>query len=139
MNLKVHLVFPGNCEEAFNTYKRLFGGEIIFIFRKGDEKGAEVNEADKNKISHMVLDAGNFTLQGEDANNGIPVTTGDNNKLVLIFEDLDKLQKVFDGLSQGGTVTQPLEKTFFTEAIGELMDPFGIRWIIMMSDDDYEG
>lgn len=79
-----------------------------------------------------------FSLQGEDADPGFQVVTG-SSKLVLVFEDLNKLQHVFDVLSDRGTVVAPLEKTFFSESIGEVIDKFGVRWLIMMTDDDYEG
>jgi PhnB protein len=137
MNLKVHLVFGGNCEEAFNTYKEVFGGEIVFLYRKGDDKTAQVSDAEKNKIAHMVLSTDNFSLQAEDVDAGIAVTTG-SSKLVLVFRDLKKLQHVFHVLSQGGTVVTPLEKTFYSEAIGEVIDKFGTRWEITMDDESAE-
>jgi PhnB protein len=137
MNLKVHLVFGGNCEEAFNTYKSLFDGEIVFLFRKGDDKMAQVSDVEKNKIGHIVLKSEHFSLQGEDADAGTAVVTGNNNKLVLEFRDLKKTQHVFQVLAKDGDIVCPLEKTFFTEALGEVVDKFGIRWIIMMTDEDY--
>lgn len=138
MNLNVQLVFNGNCEEAFCVYKEIFNGEIVFLFRKEDDKSMEVSDAEKTKISHIVLNTEKFSLQGEDAGEGVPVVTG-SSKLVLVFEDLSKLQHVFDVLSDRGTVVTPLEKTFFSESIGEVIDRFGVRWLIMMTDDDYDG
>ena len=138
LDLKVHLVFNGNCEEAFNTYSKAFGGKIVFLFRKGDDKSIPTNEAEKNKISHIVLNADKLSLQGEDAPAGEQVITG-SSKLVLVFKEMDKLQRVFETLSDGGTVVTPLGKTFFTEAIGEVVDKFGIRWLIMMTDEAYKG
>lgn len=138
MNLNVHLVFGGNCEEAFATYKEAFGGEIVFIFRKGEDESITVDDAEKNKIAHIVLNAENFSLQGEDADAGVPVTTG-SSKLVLVFSDLEKLQAVFQTLSEGGTIVSPLEPSFFSESMGEVVDKFGIRWLIMMTDEDYQG
>lgn len=138
MDLNVHLVFNGNCEEAFNIYKELFNGEIVFLFRKGDDKTVEINDVEKNKISHIILNTDRFSLQGEDADMGIPTTTG-SSKLVLVFDDLEKLQHVFNVLSKEGTIITPLEKTFFSESIGEVIDKFGVRWLIMMTDEDYDG
>jgi PhnB protein len=92
---------------------------------------------EKNKIGHIVLNTEHFSLQGEDADAGTVVTTGNNNKLVLEFRDLEKTQQVFQALAKDGSIVCPLEKTFFTEAIGELVDKFGIRWIIMMTNEDY--
>ncbi len=138
MDLKVHLVFNGNCEEAFSVYKELFNGEIVFIFRKGEDKTMQICEEEKGKVSHIVLNTERFSLQGEDADKGIPVTTG-TNKLVLVFEDLPQVKHVYDVLSKDGTIVSPLEKTFFTEAMGEVIDKFGTRWIIMVTDKDYMG
>ncbi|NLI35793.1 MAG: hypothetical protein GX416_04655 [Bacteroidales bacterium] len=137
MELNVHLVFNGNCEAAFSTYKELFNGEIVFLFRKGEDPTTKVNEAEKEKISHIVLNAEHFSIQGEDADAGIPVSTG-SNKFVLVFKDLAKLQNVFNVLSDGGEIVAPLEKSFFSEAMGEVIDKFGIRWLIMMTDEDWE-
>lgn len=138
MKLNIQLVFNGNCEEAFRTYQEVLNGEIVFLFRKEDDESLKVSNAERNKISHIVMNTERFSLQGEDADPGVPVITG-SSKLVLVFEDLNKLQHVFDVLSDGGTVVAPLEKTFFSESIGEVIDKFGVRWLIMMTDDDYEG
>lgn len=138
MKLKVHLVFPGTCEEAFALYKEALGGEISFLFRKKEDKSQVVADADKEKISHMVLRTKYFDLAAEDANVGEIVESGNNNKLVLAFDDLDQLNRVFTLFSEGGEVVMPLEKTFFCDAFGELKDRFGIRWIIMMSDEGYQ-
>lgn len=138
MKLNVQLVFDGNCEEAFHTYKEVLDGEIVFLFRKGDDGSIKVGEMERNKVSHIVLNTERFSLQGEDADPDTRVITG-SSKLVLVFEDLNKLQHVFDVLSDGGTVVTPLEKSFFSESIGEVIDKFGVRWLIMMTDDDYEG
>lgn len=137
MKLKVHLVYPGTCEEAFNLYKEALNGEIVFTFRKKEDKTFQAAETDKEKISHMVLNTQHFELAGEDANSGEIVENGNNNKLVLSFYNPDDLHRVFNLLSKDGTIVSPLEKTFFTEAIGEIIDKYGIYWIIMMSDDNY--
>ena len=130
MKLKVHLVYPGTCEEAFNLYKEALNGEIVFTFRKKEDKTFQSAETDKEKISHMVLNTQHFELAGEDANSGEIVENGNNN-------NPDDLHRVFNLLSKDGTIVSPLEKTFFTEAIGEIIDKYGIYWIIMMSDDNY--
>jgi PhnB protein len=112
MELNVHLVFNGDCEAAFNTYKELFNGEIVFLFRKGEDPTTQVGEIEKDKISHIIMNTEHFSIQGEDADAGISVNTG-SSKLVLVFQDLEKLQNVFKVLSDGGEIVAPLEKSFF--------------------------
>lgn len=137
MKLKVHLVFSGNCEEALTFYKDALNGNIDFLFRKKEDKTMEVADADKEKISHMVVKTPHFDLAGEDANHDQKVIVGNNNKLVLVFCDLAECRRVFALYAQSGTVTMPLEKTFFCDAMGEVTDKYGISWIIMMTDDNY--
>ena len=40
-------------------------------------------------------------------------------------------KKVFDALSDGGTVQQPLIKTFFSSSFGMLADRFGVNWMVI--------
>ncbi len=136
MDLKVHFVFPGNCEEALLFYSEVLNGKVDFLFRKGQDKSIQIPEADTEKISHMVVKTDWFELAGEDADSGKSVTMGHNIKLALKFKDIAECCRVYGCFSENGTVTMPLEKTFFTEAIGEVSDKYGIHWIIMMDDSD---
>lgn len=137
MKLKVHLVFPGNCEEALTFYSKVLNGEVNFIFRKKEEKGITVADADKDRISHMVVVTPHFELAGEDVNHDQEVIAGNNNKLVLVFQEADECRKVFDVFAQNGTVTMPFDKTFFCDGMGEVVDRFGITWLIMVTDEGY--
>lgn len=137
MKLKVHLIFPGTCEEALNFYSNTLNGEVIFLFRKEEDPDQKCSPEDRDKISHMIVKTPNFELTGEDANYGQKVIAGNNNKLVLVFEDLDKCRKVFDAFANDGEVTMPFQKTFFCDGMGELTDKYGIPWLIMMTDEGY--
>lgn len=137
MKLKVQLVFNGNCEEAFNVYKQVLKGEISFLFRKKEDTSLQAADNEKEKISHMVLNTKHFELGGEDAPCGTIVKSGSNTKLVLVFYELSETYRVFAELSRAGIVVTPLQKVFFSDAYGELVDKFGIRWLIMMTDENY--
>lgn len=137
LSLQLQLVFPGTCEEAFNVYKEALGGEIVFVFRKREDESISVREEDKEKISHILLKTAHFQIGGEDADSGVAVTGGNNAKQVLVFYDLNEIHRTFNLLSEGGQVVAPLEKTHFSEAFGEVVDRFGIRWLIMMRDDSH--
>lgn len=137
MKLKVHLVFPGTCEEALTFYKNALKGEIDFLFRKKEDKTVEVADEDKEKISHMIIKTTHFELAGEDANHDQKVIAGNNNKLVLVFPNVEECRAVFNLFTQNGTVTVPFEKTFFCDGFGEVTDKFGISWLIMVTDEGY--
>lgn len=138
MNLKVHLVFAGNCEEALVFYKDTLGGRIEFIFRKKDENRPNIMDADKEKISHMIIKTPHFELAGEDLDSDQTLIVGNNNKLVLVFPEVEECRKVFNLFAEKGTITMPFEKTFFCDGIGEITDNYGITWLIMVTDEGYE-
>ena len=48
-----------------------------------------------------------------------------------VFQHLTGLTvAVFDALAAGGRVTMPLQKTFWAEAFGMLVDRFGTPWMV---------
>ncbi len=137
MKLKVHLIFPGTCEEALNFYSQTLNGKVSFLFRKEQDPDQQFAPEDQHKISHMIVELPNFELAGEDANHDEKVVVGNNNKLVLVFENLDECRRVFDAFSEDAVITMPFQKTFFCDGLGELTDKYGISWLIMMTDEGY--
>ena len=68
-----------------------------------------------------------FTLRASDradATNEVQTRV----ELTIVGTDEDDLRRIFDGLSQGGTVKAPLEKMFWGDIFGALIDKFGIGW-----------
>ena len=43
----------------------------------------------------------------------------------------EEAHRVFDDLSEGGTVQLPMGETFFSHAFGMCVDRFGIPWMVM--------
>ncbi len=72
--LNPYLTFPGNCEEAFNFYKSIFGGEFSYIGRFRDipsDEGLVIPEHRMNKIMHVTLPLGDTCLlMGSDCDDG---------------------------------------------------------------------
>jgi len=139
IQLKVHLVFPGTCEEALNFYSETLKGKVDFLFRKKEDETLQVADADKEKISHMIVKTPYFEIGGEDANSGEKVIAGNNSKLIIVFYDLQECKDAFDSFAKNGTITMPFQKTFFCDGMGEVTDKYGISWIIMMTDEGYQG
>jgi PhnB protein len=44
--------------------------------------------------------------------------------------DADDAKRVFDALAVGGTVTQSVQPTFFSDAFGMCVDRFGVPWMV---------
>ncbi|MFN0189260.1 MAG: VOC family protein [Bacteroidia bacterium] len=142
-----YLTFDGNCEQAFDFYKSVFGGEFTYIGRFNempDSPEFSVPEADKNKIMHVSLPiGGDSNLFGSDTSaafgaNHIP---GTNISLSINALTVEEATRLFMGLSAGGNVTMPLNKTFWGAFFGMFTDKFGIHWQVnceLSEHKDYE-
>jgi uncharacterized glyoxalase superfamily protein PhnB len=57
-------------------------------------------------------------------------TPGGSITVSLSGDDEGELRGYWDGLTEGGTVTMPLEKAPWGDSFGMLVDPFGVSWMI---------
>ncbi|MFV8321410.1 VOC family protein [Flavobacterium sp. LS2R12] len=137
-----YLVFNGNCEEAFLFYKSVFGGEFPYIGKFKDMPPAEGNpvlsEADGNKIMHVSLPIGDGSvLMGSDSNSASgEVTFGQNISISINTKSKEEADKLFKGLSVGGTVTMPMSQTFWGAYFGMFADKFGIGWMVNFDENE---
>lgn len=135
--INVYLTFEGNCEEAFNFYQSIFGGEFSSFNRFKEmppQEGqpplpAEMGE----KIMHISLPISKETaLMGSDTGGewAANIVQGNNFTLSVNLKDVDEAKRIFEALSVGGKVTIPLAKTFWQAWYGMLTDAFGINWMV---------
>ncbi len=139
--LNVYLTFNGICEEAFNFYKSVFGGEFPFIGKFKDmppgEGGATMSEADGNKIMHVTLPISKETcLMGSDTGGewASNYAAGNNFSIYINTESKDEADKLFNALSAGGQVTMPMNSTFWGSYFGMFSDQFGINWMVSFDE-----
>jgi PhnB protein len=130
-----YLNFPGNTEEAFNFYKSVFGGEFQSLVRFGDfpDNSMRVPEHELHKIAHIALALGpdNVLMATDTLESWPPLTAGNNFSILLDVESVAEAERLFDGLSAGGTAEMPLQATAWAEKYGHCSDRFGIQWIVM--------
>ncbi len=134
-SIHIYLNFNGNCEEAFNLYKSVFGGEFDYIGRFGEmpaSDGYVVPEGDKDKIMHISLPIGSSVLMGSDTGEAYAAAfaLGNNFSVSVSVDSREEADRVFAALSAGGQVTMPLSDTFWSDYFGMLTDKFGVNWMI---------
>ena len=140
--LNPYLCFNGNCEEAFNFYKSIFGGEFIYFARfsempKDDPNCETMSDEDANKVMHVSLPLSKETvLMGCDNPNQKekPTNFGDNISLTLNAKDKSEADRLYSALSQKGIPMMPMSDTFWGSYFGMLQDQFGINWMIDYSE-----
>ena len=138
MPLNVYLHFNGNCREVFEFYRSVFGGEFTFIetFR-GMPEGMEVPDAEKDNIMHVSFDIGGTTLMGSDVPSifGPPVVIGENFSISYETESREQTEELFAKISEGGTVSMPLQDMFWGDYFGGCTDKFGINWMLSCANE----
>ncbi|MCD9575870.1 VOC family protein [Flavobacterium soyae] len=137
-----YLVFNGNCEEAFLHYKSVFGGEFSYIGRFKEMPAAEdggcteVSEKDANRIMHVSLPIGNTILMGSDSSEQSgDVKFGGNFSVSVNVKSTEEADRIFNGLSEGGNVFMPMDKTFWGAYFGMFTDKFGINWMVNFDEN----
>lgn len=77
MKIQAYLSFNGQCQQAFDFYQSLFGGEIINRQTYEDQK-IDIPEQYRNKMQHAELKGKGFHIMGYDASPDTPITNGTN-------------------------------------------------------------
>ncbi len=137
-----YINFNGNAEEAFNFYKSVFGGEFETIVRFKDLESPEfpVAENDANKIMRIALPIGGNTLIANDVPESLgPVNEKENRSKISVFaESRAEADKIFTGLTLGGTIEMPIGDSPWDTYFGMFRDKFGIEWTVEF-DPNREG
>lgn len=137
MLLKPNLFFDGRAEEAINFYQKVFAVKAKNVVRYGDypkRPGAEpMSEDTAKRIANARLNFGSTFFNVCDVLPHEKLQAGNNIRIDAVFtQDETHIEKVFTALSEGGNITKPFGKVFFSPGYGELTDRFGIKWALMV-------
>lgn len=130
--IEPYLFFDGRCEEALNFYRTTLGAEITALMRFKDCPDPNMpTPVQGDKVMHANLRLGNSTIMASDGNcagkasfQGFCLTHN--------AATAEEAKRIFAALSEGGQVTMPLTKTFFSPAFGMLNDRFGVPWMVVV-------
>jgi PhnB protein len=121
----------GKCAQAMRFYERALGARLEHVMTYGDSPEPEkCPPGAKDQVMHASLKVGDRTLMGSDVPAGMPSSQMGGFSLSLGYESVEEARRVFDALSQGGTVSMPMQKTFWAETFGMLTDQFGTPWMV---------
>ncbi|MFC9324199.1 VOC family protein [Kitasatospora sp. NPDC057015] len=129
--LNPYISFDGDARQAMEFYRGIFGGTLT-LNTFGDFGQKEAPFADKVMHSMLETDQG-FTLMASDLPPGMEYRPGNNITVSLSGDDADELRGFWGELSDGGTVSVPLEKQMWGDVFGMCADRFGITWLVNIS------
>ncbi len=133
MTVNPYLFFSGTCREAFTHYQQVFGGELFIQTMAEAPEGEAMPGSTPDTVMHAALPVGDTLLMGSDD----PTSDGGPMKGVAVSytaDDVPGAEKAFGALSEGGEVTMPLGKTFWSPMFGMCTDRFGVPWMVGVND-----
>nr|WP_276354844.1 VOC family protein [Cohnella sp. YIM B05605] len=128
------LEMNGNANEAIDLYVKALDAKVVYMLRFGDlpaNPESPLPEEKKNMVQYAVLKIGDSELQISDHVTGSSYQKGTQITIVVQTPDEDQAARYFEALKQGGQVNEPLQKSFFSPAYGNVTDPFGVTFRIL--------
>lgn len=134
MKIVPSLSFQGQCKEAFEFYAEVLGGKITAAFSYRDAPpGMPISPGCEDWLMHCWLDIGDQSIMGADMEkqwapnidkpkNGFDVT--------LHTPDRAQAERWYNALAEGGRAVMPFGETFWSPGYGNLVDRFGVPWMV---------
>jgi len=133
MQVQPYLFFDGRCDEALEFYKKAIGAKVGTLMRWKDSPDPSMcTPGNAERVMHAQFQIGDTTVLASDGRN-----TGQPNfqgfALAIQAKDEPEADRMFNALGDGGQVTMPMAKTFFSPRFGMLADKFGVHWMILVA------
>ena len=127
-----YLFFGGRCEEALAFYRTALGAEVDLVMHFKDSPAplppGMLPPGFENKVMHSSFRIGSTELMASDGTHQGPAFGGFSLSLAVPTEA--EADRAFGALAEGGRVTMPLGKTFWSPRYGMLTDRFGVGWMV---------
>ena len=140
--VNVYLTFNGNCKQAFDFYKTVFGGDFSYVGTFGEMPPQEgmppMPDEMKSQIMHITLPISKETvLMGSDTGGARApdVKAGNNFSISIATDSVENADRYFNALSEGGEEKMPMNQTFWGDYFGMCTDQFGINWMVSFKKD----
>jgi PhnB protein len=133
MNVQPYLFFEGRAEEALNFYTKALGTKVDMLMRNREAPEQPppgmLPPGSENKVMHASFHVGDTEVMLSDGRcSGKPQFSGFS--LAIAARDEATVRRYFNALAEGGSVTMPLGKTFWSPCFGMLTDKFGLGWMV---------
>lgn len=127
-----YLMFRGRCEEALAFYEQAVGATLEYLIRFDQSPDpvpdGMLQPGYEHKVMHCAFTVGGSTLLASDGCGTEPPMAGVSLALQVATEQ--EATRAFHALAEGGQVTMPLGKTFWSPCFGMLVDKFGLGWMV---------
>ncbi|MDF2560393.1 MAG: hypothetical protein K0R99_1839 [Microbacterium sp.] len=134
--LNPYLSFRTEAREAMEFYQSVLGGDLV-INTFGEFPDMVQDPSQKDLVMHAQLDArGGLVLMASDSPDGMPYEKPQGFSVSLSGNSQDATRAVWEKLSDGATITMPLDVPPWGGLFGMLIDRFGIPWMLHGDPED---
>lgn len=128
MKIQNYIFFTDQCREAMTFYAKVLGGKVEAMMTYGDAPPSPYNTPDMaHKVIHATVTVGDAVLMASD---GPEAETRKGFAVAIQADTPAEVDRIFNALAEGGTVTMPVGETFFSKRFGMLIDRFGTPWMV---------
>ncbi len=127
-----YLNFQGTCEDAFNFYRSVFGGDFMNGIMRFSSMPEHCKPGDENLVMHVALTipGGNVIMGSDFPDSFGEFKRGNDFSMAISAQSEAEARKLFDALGADGKVDMPLDKAPWGALFGQLKDKYGITWAI---------
>lgn len=131
MTFTPYIRFEGQAREALTAYAAIFGASDLQIMSFASAPEGQRPPGAETLVMHGQFSTGpGATFMACDIPPGWGQGGMGGASVYHAARDVDQARRVFAALAEGGTVSMPMEGTFWSPAFGMLTDRFGTRWTI---------
>jgi PhnB protein len=124
-----YIHFSGTCAEAMAFYCKVFNGTDLQMM-KFSEMPAEAGGFPSDLIMHSQFMAAGGMMMASDTPPSMPVGKQQAVSVMIDPPTVAEGRRLFDALTEGGTVIMPFSPTSWSPGFGMMEDKFGTHWII---------
>lgn len=129
-----YLTFGGRCDEALAFYQKAIGAKVEMVMRFNESPEpvppGVLAPGFEKKVMHSSFRVGGSVVMASDGCHEGGTFSGFS--LSLSVQSVEEADRAFAALSEGGKVTMPLCKTFWSPRFGMLTDRFGVAWMVIV-------
>jgi PhnB protein len=130
--IQPYLMFGGRCEEAIAFYQKALGAQVEMVMRFNESPEppppGSMPPGWEKKVMHSSFRVGTNVIMASDGCAEMGPFNGFSLSISVGTEA--EADRTFAALSDGGKVTMPLAKTFWSPKFGMVADRFGVHWMV---------
>ena len=126
-----YLNFNGKCKEAMEFYAQVLRADVESMMTfAGTPAEEHVTPEHRGEIMHASLRMDGRTILMASDVGDMPFEKTAGMSVSIVLDDTPEAERIYAELAEGGSVTMPMEKTFWAERFGACVDRYGIPWMI---------